>query len=53
MYAGRGGGWLGSLFLSAENGPTEEMLALRQGGRRPGVTVLVSNIPTIAALPKL
>lgn len=42
--------------MSTESGPPGEMLALRQGGRRPGdpgVTVLVSDILTVAALPKL
>lgn len=44
---------MGSLFLSTESGSTGEMLALRQGGRRPGVTILVSDILTVASLPKL
>lgn len=55
MYVGMRGeldGW-GACSCQLRMGPADEMLALRQGGRRPGVTVLVSDIPTVAALLKL
>lgn len=45
--------WLGSLFyfLSVKEGANKrEMLAFGLKDRSPGVTMLVNNIPTVAAL---